>query len=82
MFSAADQKLIELLAAHAAIAIENARLHERSRELSHHRGAQPAGARAARLASRSGCSGSRWRPSPPPTLLERDPARRRSSSSA
>jgi signal transduction histidine kinase len=29
-----DQKLIELLAAHAAIAIENARLHERSRELS------------------------------------------------
>ena len=48
MFSAADQKLIELLAAHAAIAIENARLHERSRELSHHRGAQPAGARAAR----------------------------------
>src|SRR3954465_3660533 len=34
MFSPADQKLIELLAAHAAIAIENARLHERSRELS------------------------------------------------
>ena len=34
MFSAADQRLIELLAAHAAIAIENARLHERSRELS------------------------------------------------
>src|SRR4051812_319861 len=34
MFSAPDQKLIELLAAHAAIAIENARLHERSRELS------------------------------------------------
>jgi signal transduction histidine kinase len=34
MFSASDQKLIELLAAHAAIAIENARLHERSRELS------------------------------------------------
>src|SRR3954454_13357226 len=34
MFSEADQKLIELLAAHAAIAIENARLHERSRELS------------------------------------------------
>src|SRR3954453_5686654 len=34
MFSAADQKLIELLAAHAAIAIENTRLHERSRELS------------------------------------------------
>ena len=32
-FSDADQKLIELLAAHAAIAIENARLHERSREL-------------------------------------------------
>jgi signal transduction histidine kinase len=32
-FSAADQRLIELLAAHAAIAIENARLHERSREL-------------------------------------------------
>ena len=34
MFSSADQRLIELLAAHAAIAIENARLHERSRELS------------------------------------------------
>jgi signal transduction histidine kinase len=34
LFSAADQRLIELLAAHAAIAIENARLHERSRELS------------------------------------------------
>jgi signal transduction histidine kinase len=33
MFSGDDQRLIELLAAHAAIAIENARLHERSREL-------------------------------------------------
>jgi signal transduction histidine kinase len=33
-FSAADQELIELLAAHAAIAITNARLYERSRELS------------------------------------------------
>jgi len=33
-FSAADQELIELLAAHAAIAITNARLLERSRELS------------------------------------------------
>src|SRR3954462_5698492 len=33
-FSEEDQKLIELLAAHAAIAIENARLYERSRELS------------------------------------------------
>src|SRR3954469_7281971 len=33
MFSLADEKLIVLLAAHAAIAIENARLHERSREL-------------------------------------------------
>jgi signal transduction histidine kinase len=33
-FSDADEKLIVLLAAHAAIAIENARLHERSRELS------------------------------------------------
>ncbi len=33
-FSAGDEKLISLLAAHAAIAIENARLHERSRELS------------------------------------------------
>jgi signal transduction histidine kinase len=33
-FSLDDQKVIELLAAHAAIAIENARLHERSRELS------------------------------------------------
>lgn len=33
-FSPEDEKLIVLLAAHAAIAIENARLHERSRELS------------------------------------------------
>jgi signal transduction histidine kinase len=33
-FDAADQDLIELLAAHAAIAITNARLFERSRELS------------------------------------------------
>jgi signal transduction histidine kinase len=33
-FSAEDQRLIEMLAAHAAIAIENARLYERSRELS------------------------------------------------
>ena len=33
-FSDADERLILLLAAHAAIAIENARLHERSRELS------------------------------------------------
>jgi signal transduction histidine kinase len=33
-FSDQDQELIELLAAHAAIAITNARLYERSRELS------------------------------------------------
>ena len=33
-FGEEDQRLIETLAAHAAIAIENARLHERSRELS------------------------------------------------
>jgi signal transduction histidine kinase len=33
-FDAADQALIELLAAHAAIAITNARLYEQSRELS------------------------------------------------
>jgi signal transduction histidine kinase len=33
-FSDADQELIELLAAHAAIAITNARLYEQSRELS------------------------------------------------
>jgi signal transduction histidine kinase len=33
-FDASDQALIELLAAHAAIAITNARLYERSRELS------------------------------------------------
>src|SRR5919201_680434 len=33
-FGEADQELIELLAAHAAIAITNARLYERSRELS------------------------------------------------
>jgi signal transduction histidine kinase len=32
-FGSADQELIELLAAHAAIAITNARLYERSREL-------------------------------------------------
>jgi signal transduction histidine kinase len=33
-FGVDDQRLIEMLAAHAAIAIANARLHERSRELS------------------------------------------------
>ncbi len=33
-FDQVDQELIELLAAHAAIAMENARLYERSRELS------------------------------------------------
>ena len=33
-FSPEDQRLIEMLAAHAAIAIEKARLYERSRELS------------------------------------------------
>jgi signal transduction histidine kinase len=33
-FSEADQELIELLAAHAAIAVTNARLYERTRELS------------------------------------------------
>jgi len=33
-FSEDDQRIIEMLAAHAAIAIENARLFERSRELS------------------------------------------------
>lgn len=33
-FSRADQETIEMLAAHAAVAIENARLYERSRELS------------------------------------------------
>jgi signal transduction histidine kinase len=33
-FDAADQELIEVLAAHAAIAITNARLYEQSRELS------------------------------------------------
>jgi signal transduction histidine kinase len=33
-FTLADQQLIEMLAAHAAVAMENARLHERSRELS------------------------------------------------
>ena len=32
-FGAEDQRLIEMLAAHAAVAIENARLLERSREL-------------------------------------------------
>jgi signal transduction histidine kinase len=32
-FDSEDQQLIEMLAAHAAIAIENARLYERSREL-------------------------------------------------
>jgi signal transduction histidine kinase len=33
-FDLADQQLIEMLSAHAAVAMENARLHERSRELS------------------------------------------------
>ena len=33
-FTDEDQHLIEMLAAHAALAIENARLYERSRELS------------------------------------------------
>jgi signal transduction histidine kinase len=33
-FSEADQRVIEMFAAHAAVAIENARLFERSRELS------------------------------------------------
>jgi signal transduction histidine kinase len=33
-FSASDQALIEMLAPHAAVAMENARLYERSRELS------------------------------------------------
>ena len=33
-FNDDDQRLIEILAAHAAVAIENARLFERSRELS------------------------------------------------
>ena len=33
-FGDGDQRLIEMLAAHAALAIANARLHERSRELS------------------------------------------------
>src|SRR5215208_4991740 len=33
-FGAEDQQLIEMLAAHAAVAIENARLYERARELS------------------------------------------------
>jgi signal transduction histidine kinase len=33
-FSAADQELIQTFAAHAAVAIQNARLYERSRELS------------------------------------------------
>jgi signal transduction histidine kinase len=33
-FSDADQELIETFAAHAALALDNARLHERSRELS------------------------------------------------
>ena len=34
MFDEEDQELIELLAAHASIAITNARLYEQSRELS------------------------------------------------
>jgi signal transduction histidine kinase len=33
-FTGSDQRLIEMLAAHAAVAVENARLFERSRELS------------------------------------------------
>jgi signal transduction histidine kinase len=34
VFSDADQELIQLLAAHAAVALQNAELHERTRELS------------------------------------------------
>ena len=74
MFTDEDERLIGLLAAHAAIAIENARLYERSRELQHRRGAQPARARAARLGDASSCSASCSRSSRPRTLLARDPA--------
>ena len=77
-FERADQEVIELLAAHAAIAITNARLYEASRELSVAVGAQPAGARAPRRrepeAVQRSCSPPRRR-----ELLDRDPRRRASS---
>ena len=50
-FSDEDEELIGLLAAHAAIAIANARLHEETRELS---------IVAERIGSRSTCT-TRWR---------------------
>ena len=48
-FDAGDQRLIEMLAAHAAVAIENARLLRAQPRAEHRRGAQPARTRAARL---------------------------------
>ena len=73
-FGDADQELIELLAAHAAIAITNARLYERSRELSIARRAQPARARAARRGQPEAVRRSCSPPRRPATLLDRDPA--------
>ena len=58
-----DQQLIELLAAHAAIAIENARLLRAQPRALDRRGAEPARPRPARRGRRSGCSASRWPPS-------------------
>ena len=60
-FSDEDQHLIEMLAAHAALAIENARLYERSRELSDRsRSATGLPATCTTRSSRS-CSASCWR---------------------
>ncbi len=54
------------LAAHAAIALTNARLYERSQELSVIQGAVPAGQRPARTRSRRSCSASGRTRGPPP----------------
>ncbi len=71
-FDEADEELIELLAAHAAIAITNARLYERSRELSILVGTQPARARAARRRQPEAVQPEPHRRGRA-TLLERDP---------
>src|SRR5215216_7188916 len=68
-FTAEDERLIGLLAAHAAIAIENARLHEGSRA-------------SCTTTSRSGCSASRWRSSRPRRCSSATRGRRRRSSGA
>ena len=83
-FGAADQELIELLAAHAAIAItERAPVRAQPRAVDALR-AQPARARAPRRRSARSSSASCSPPRRPRTLLDRDAAARpaRSSSAA